>query len=74
MMPKDLDQSAKMLKMRVKIDIWTQGHDENFRENVRENLHEDGFRRLQQTRRLAFGSSGTYNVISLFYNDDQFSP
>jgi len=37
-------------------------------------LDEDGFRRLQQTRRLAFGSSGTYNVISLFLNDDQFTP
>jgi len=40
MMPKDLDQSAKMLKMRIKIDVWTQGHDENFRENVRENLQD----------------------------------
>ena len=39
-MPKDLDQSAKMLKMRIKIDVWTQGHDESFREKVRENLRE----------------------------------
>ncbi|KIW69880.1 hypothetical protein PV04_02199 [Phialophora macrospora] len=40
MVPKDLDQSARMLKLRIKIDVWTQGLDENFRENVRVNLRE----------------------------------
>lgn len=40
MIPKDLDQSAKMLNMRIKIDVWTQGLDESFREKVRENLRD----------------------------------
>jgi hypothetical protein len=40
MVPKDLDQSAKMLNLRIKIDVWTQGLDEGFRENVRVNLRE----------------------------------
>ncbi|KAJ9616680.1 hypothetical protein H2200_000399 [Cladophialophora chaetospira] len=39
-MPKDLDRSAKMLKLRIKIDVWTQGLDESFREKVRTNLRE----------------------------------
>lgn len=39
-MPKDLDQSAKMVNMRIKIDVWTRGLDESFREKVRENLRE----------------------------------
>ena len=40
MIPKDLDQAAKMLNMRIKIDVWTQGLDETFREKVRENLRD----------------------------------
>ena len=40
MIPKDMDQAAKMLNMRVKIDVWTQGLDESFSEKVRENLRE----------------------------------
>lgn len=39
-MPKDLDQAAKMVNMRIKIDVWTQGLDESFREKVRENLRD----------------------------------
>lgn len=39
-MPKDLDQAAKMVNMRIKIDVWTQGLDESFRDKVRENLRE----------------------------------
>lgn len=38
MMPKDMVQAAKMLNMRIKIDVWTEGLDESFREKVRENL------------------------------------
>jgi len=37
-MPKDMDQAAKMLNMRIKIDVWTRGLDESFREKIRENL------------------------------------
>ena len=33
-----LDQAAKMLNMRIKIDVWTQGLDENFRKKVRRQL------------------------------------
>jgi hypothetical protein len=40
MVPKDMDQGAKMLNMRIKIDVWTQGLDESFREKVRENLRD----------------------------------
>ena len=40
MVPKDMDQAAKMLNMRIKIDVWTRGLDKNFRENVRENLRD----------------------------------
>jgi len=39
-MPKDMDQASKMVKMRIKIDVWTQGLDESFREKVRENLQD----------------------------------
>lgn len=35
---KDMDQAAKMLNLRIKIDVWTRGLDEKFREKVRENL------------------------------------
>lgn len=38
MMPKDMDQAAKMQNMRIKIDVWTQGLEESFREKVRETL------------------------------------
>ena len=35
---KDMDQAAKMQNMRIKIDVWTQGLEENFREKVRQTL------------------------------------
>jgi hypothetical protein len=38
--PKDMDQAAKMLNMRIKIDVWTQGLDEDYRERIRENLRD----------------------------------
>jgi hypothetical protein len=40
MMPKDMDQAAKMLKMRIKIDVWSQGLAENRRVEIRENLQD----------------------------------
>ena len=38
MMPTDMDQAAKMVKMRIKIDVWSKGLDEGVREKIRENL------------------------------------
>jgi hypothetical protein len=38
--PKDLDQAHRMLKMRIKIDVWSQGLDESFREGIRERLRD----------------------------------
>jgi hypothetical protein len=39
-MPKDMDQAAKMLNMRIKIDVWSQGLDESIREEIREHLRD----------------------------------
>jgi len=37
-MPKDMDQARKMLNMRIKVDVWSKGLDENFREGIRNNV------------------------------------
>lgn len=34
----DLDQARKMLNMRIKIDVWSKGIDEDTRRQNRENL------------------------------------
>jgi hypothetical protein len=39
-MLKDMDQASRMLNMRIKIDVWSNGLDENFREIIRENLRD----------------------------------
>jgi hypothetical protein len=39
-MPKDMDQAGRMLKMRIKIDVWSQGLDESFRAKIREHLRD----------------------------------
>lgn len=39
-MPKDMDQAAKMVKMRIKIDVWSKGLDEEVREEIRDNLRD----------------------------------
>jgi hypothetical protein len=39
-MPKDLEQSGRMLKMRIKVDVWSQGLDESFRESIRDNVRD----------------------------------
>jgi hypothetical protein len=39
-MPKDMDQAHRMLKMRIKIDVWSQGLDESFRAGIREHLRD----------------------------------
>ena len=36
----DMDQAAKMLKMRIKIDVWSQGLAENKRVEIREHLQD----------------------------------
>jgi hypothetical protein len=37
---KDMEQARRMLNMRIKIDVFTQGLKEDFREGVRENVRE----------------------------------
>jgi hypothetical protein len=39
-MHKDMDQAHRMLKMRIKIDVWSQGLDESFRAEVRKHLQD----------------------------------
>lgn len=39
-MPKDMDQAGRMVKMRIKIDVWSQGLDEDFRQKIRKNLQD----------------------------------
>lgn len=34
----DMDQARKMLNMRIKIDVWSQGVDEDIRQQARDNL------------------------------------
>lgn len=38
--PKDMDQARRMVKLRIKIDVWSQGLDESKREIIRENLRD----------------------------------
>lgn len=37
---KDVDQSAKMLNLRIKIDVWSKGIDESIREEIRNHLRD----------------------------------
>ena len=39
-LPKDMDQAAKMLNMRIKIDVWSKGLSNARREDIREKLAE----------------------------------
>ena len=39
-LPKDLDQAAKMLNMRIKVDVWSQRLDEHIRIEIREHLRD----------------------------------
>ena len=40
MMLKDMDQARKMVNVRIKIDVWSQGVEESIREEIRENLRD----------------------------------
>lgn len=35
-----MDQARKMLNMRIKVDVWSQGVDERVRERIREHVQE----------------------------------
>jgi hypothetical protein len=37
-LPKDMDQALRMVKFRIKIDVWTKGLEESIREDIREKL------------------------------------
>ena len=37
-LPKDIDQARKMLNMRIKIDVWSQGVDEYRRQEFRDQM------------------------------------
>lgn len=37
---KDLDQARRMVKLRIKIGVWSQGLDESKREKIHENLRD----------------------------------
>lgn len=37
-MMKDFEQARNMLNMRIKFDVWSQGLDERFRNDIREKL------------------------------------
>lgn len=39
-MPKDMEQARRMLNMRIKVDVWSQGLDENFRNGIRRNVRD----------------------------------
>ena len=39
-MLKDMEQARRMLNMRIKVDVFTKGLDENFREGVRNNVRD----------------------------------
>jgi hypothetical protein len=39
-MPKDMEQARRMLNMRIKVEVWSQGLDENFREGIRRNVRD----------------------------------
>jgi hypothetical protein len=35
-----MDQAAKMLNMRIKIDVWSQGLDESIRQEIRDHVQD----------------------------------
>jgi hypothetical protein len=39
-MPKDMEQARRMLNMRIKVDVWSQGLDEDFRVGIRANVRD----------------------------------
>jgi hypothetical protein len=40
MLPKDMDQASRMLNLRIKIDVWSQGVRESVREDARNKLRD----------------------------------
>lgn len=39
-MVKDMDQARRMVNMRIKIDVWSQGLEESKRQDIREKLQD----------------------------------
>lgn len=39
-MPKDMEQARRMLNMRIKVDVWSQGLDKDFRVGIRCNVRD----------------------------------
>lgn len=35
-----MEQARKMLNMRIKVDVWSKGLDEDFRESIRDNVRD----------------------------------
>jgi hypothetical protein len=52
-LPEDLDQAARMWKLRVKIDVWSAGVAEPIRQRNR-NLLEEAYRRLPPARFMVY--------------------
>ncbi|KAH0565111.1 hypothetical protein GP486_001495 [Trichoglossum hirsutum] len=52
-LPKDMDQSSKMLNMRIKVDVWSQGLTQEVREEIREKVR-DLFCGYMAPRRVYF--------------------
>lgn len=72
-MPKDMDQSGRMLKMRIKIDVWSQGLDESFRAGIREHLRDlycqlparRVWYYLKRVRAMLLGGNGAHGMVEL---------
>ena len=70
-MPKDMDQAHRMLKMRIKIDVWSQGLDESFRAGIRENLRDlycqlptrRVWYYLKLVRNMLLGGNGAHGMV-----------
>ena len=70
-MPKDMDQAHKMLNMRIKIDVWSQGLDESFRAGIRENLRDlycqlparRVWYYLKLVRTMLLGGNGAHGMV-----------
>jgi hypothetical protein len=70
-MPKDMDQAGRMLKMRIKIDVWSQGLDESFRAKIREHLQDlycqlparRVWYYLKHFRNMSLGGHGAHGMV-----------
>ena len=68
-MPKDLEQGRRMLNMRIKVDVWSKGLDESFRESIRENVR-DLFCQLP-VRRVWYYLKMVRNMVLKGHREDE---